>query len=94
MALTDAEIRDIAKARVSFRIHALVYVVVNAFLIGLWWFTGDGAGLGGGDVYFWPVWPLLGWGIGLAFHGWGAYGGGQDAVAREEEKLREKYKRG
>jgi len=45
----------------SFRIHAGVYVVVNLMLIGIW------AASGGG--YFWPIWPLLGWGIGVGSHG-------------------------
>lgn len=90
---TDEEIRELARARVGFRYHALAYVAVNAFLVALWWYTGRGAGLGGDDVPFWPMWPFLGWGLGLAFHGWGAYGRQLDAVAREEETLRAKYRR-
>jgi class 3 adenylate cyclase len=45
----------------SFKIHLTLYVLVNAFLIGIW------AASGGG--YFWPVWAILGWGIGVAAHG-------------------------
>ena len=92
MPPTDDEIREMAKARVGFRIHATVYVLVNVFLVALWWFTGTGGGLGGGDAEFWPIWPILGWGLGLAFHGWAAYGRKLDAVDREEEKLRAKFK--
>ena len=44
----------------SFKTHLTLYVLVNVFLIGIW------AASGGG--YFWPVWPLLGWGIALAAH--------------------------
>jgi class 3 adenylate cyclase len=44
----------------SVRIHATIYVVVNVMLIGIWAATGGG--------YFWPIWPLLGWGIGLGCH--------------------------
>ena len=44
----------------SVRIHATIYVVVNVMLIAIW------AASGGG--YFWPIWPLLGWGIGLGGH--------------------------
>jgi class 3 adenylate cyclase len=44
----------------SFKNHLTLYVLVNAMLIGIW------AASGGG--YFWPIWPLLGWGIGLAGH--------------------------
>ena len=44
----------------SFRIHFAIYSVVNLMLIGIW------AASGGG--YFWPVWPMLGWGIGVGCH--------------------------
>jgi class 3 adenylate cyclase len=44
----------------SSKIHVAVYVSVNLFLIGVW------AASGGG--YFWPIWPILGWGVGLALH--------------------------
>lgn len=33
------------------------YLVVMALLVTIWALTGAG--------YFWPVWPALGWGIGL-----------------------------
>lgn len=32
--------------------HVVVYLVVNTFLVGIWWFT-----TGGG--YFWPGWVSL-----------------------------------
>ncbi len=44
----------------GFRTHLTVYLVVNAFLIAVW------AASGGG--YFWPIWPILGWGIGVWSH--------------------------
>jgi class 3 adenylate cyclase len=47
--------------RTSFRIHLTIYVLVNLMLVGIW------AASGGG--YFWPIWPLLGWGIGVGAHG-------------------------
>lgn len=87
MAPTDDEIREMAKARVSFRANAVAYVLVNLLLIGIWWFSSEG------DGSFWPVWSILGWGAALAFHAWGAYGSGSGALAREEAKLREKYGR-
>ena len=33
------------------------YLAVMALLVAIWALTGAG--------YFWPVWPALGWGIGL-----------------------------
>jgi class 3 adenylate cyclase len=44
----------------SVRIHVTIYVVVNVMLIAIW------AASGGG--YFWPIWSMLGWGIGLGGH--------------------------
>src|SRR3954468_14579668 len=46
--------------RQGFRIHVTFYVLVNLMLIGIW------AASGGG--YFWPIWPILGWGMGIAGH--------------------------
>jgi hypothetical protein len=48
--------------RKEFGSHLVAYVVINAFLIAVWAFTGAG--------YFWPVWVLAGWGVGLALHAW------------------------
>lgn len=46
--------------------HIRTFVLVNVLLIALWAATGAG--------YFWPIWPLLGWGIGVASHGRQALG--------------------
>lgn len=43
-------------------IHLLVFLVINAGLFGINWFTrGDDGG-------WWFYWPLMGWGIGLIVH--------------------------
>lgn len=58
-----------ARARVlrkrKFRGDVLAYVVINAFIVGIWALTGFG--------YFWPVWILAGWGVLLVLDGWDAY---------------------
>jgi len=53
--------RQAACARRSLREHAASYVAVNTALLATWAATGFG--------YPWFIWPLLGWGIGLASHG-------------------------
>jgi hypothetical protein len=66
----SAERRERARKRVArgnrlaFRIHATVFVAVQALLIAIWAviaITSD-------DSYPWFVFPLFGWGIGLAVH--------------------------
>ncbi len=51
-----------AQCRQGFRAHALFYLLVMSGLVILWLLTSPGG-------YFWPVWPMFGWGIGLASHG-------------------------
>lgn len=62
----DSEARAAARKRIQARrdlaTHAVVYVVVNLFLIGIWWWTKAD--------YFWPAWIIGGWGIGLVLNAW------------------------
>lgn len=69
---------DRIEEKKAFRIHLTVYAVVNAFLILIWLITGLG--------YFWPIWPMLGWGLGVALH---AFALGWDKEPTEEEIARE-----
>ena len=66
----DEALWEIAKKRVGFRSHLTAYLIVNAFLWGLWYFSDNTSR---GDNFPWPIWTTLGWGIGLAFHYAGAY---------------------
>ena len=76
-----------AKSRVEFKRHLWTYIIVNGFLWTLWLLTGGKSG----HTIPWPVWPTLGWGIGLAFSYYSAYHGHNiDAVEREYEKLKNK----
>lgn len=83
---TDDERRAAAikrvKARRDFRGHVAAYVLVNMLLVGIWALSGGG--------YFWPVWSILGWGIGLAFHGWSVF----FERPISEEEIRREMERG
>lgn len=70
------------KAQRDFKAHIVVYLVVNAALVGIW--AASGAG------FFWPIFVIGGWGIGLLFHWWSAYHEArpisQDDIQREMGK--------
>lgn len=53
----DEALWKIAKRRAMFKRSFSVYVMVNAFLIAVWYFSS------GPDSYFWPIWPMIGWGL-------------------------------
>ena len=46
----------------AYRRQVQQYLLVNAILIAVWAATGRG--------YFWPIWPIFGWGVGLVIQGW------------------------
>jgi len=66
------------KAKRDFRNHLSIYVMVNALLVVIWAVNGGGT--------FWPIWPIAGWGIGVAINGWTAY---LEKPITEEEIRRE-----
>jgi hypothetical protein len=61
----ESDLRALAIARLrkrrEFLQHVFVYVVVNLVLTVIWLATTPGG-------FYWPIFPLLGWGIGLTFH--------------------------
>ncbi len=73
------------KRKQSFKQTVFAYVVVNLFLVGIW-------AIGGTDNFFWPVFVIGGWGIGLAFQAYDAYGRrhtiGESDISSEMERLR------
>jgi len=54
-----------AKAKRDFKNHVAVYLIVNTLLVVIWAVSGGG--------YFWPIWVIGGWGVGLALNGWSVY---------------------
>jgi hypothetical protein len=86
----DVELRRLAIRRadmkLAFRSHLMAYVIVNAGLVAINLITSSD--------YFWAIWPMLGWGIGLAAHGVTVYMDGEGMrdrlIEQELEKLRRK----
>jgi hypothetical protein len=81
----DAQLRERAvkrlKARAGFWTHLVIYLAVNAFLVVVWTLTGAD--------FFWPVFPMVGWGIAVVMNAWGAFG--PDPVT--EERIRREIDR-
>lgn len=56
------------QAKRGFQANLASFVCVSALLIAIWALSGAG--------YFWPIWVIGFWGLGLAMHGWTVYGRG------------------
>ena len=85
----EKQLWKIAKKRVKFRSHLASYVIINGFFWAMWYLTDhkqEGSGIP------WPIFPMLGWGIGLTFHFLGAFvfPGRYSSVEKEFEKLKSK----
>ena len=83
----DDQLWRIARKRADFKKSLFSYLIVIAFLWGIWWFTsGQVDGFHG---YPWPIWVMLGWGLGLGFQYFDAYNGSrQNLTEKEYEKLK------
>lgn len=91
---TDFEIDRLARKRAGAKMgwytHVAVYVAVNLLLVAIAFLGGDD---GGGRS--WPIYPALGWGLGLLLHGVGVFmlGAGNGPKERMVERERQKLKR-
>ena len=80
--LRDKAVRQLKKKR-DFRGHLLVYILVNTFLVVIWLLTDP-------NGFFWPVFPIVGWGIGGIMNAWDVYGRQEiteEDIHREMEHL-------
>ena len=71
------------KAKEEFRVHLLIYALVNGMLVLIWAMTGAN--------FFWPIFPLAGWGIGLVAHAMDVYWRREPTeseIASEMDRLR------
>lgn len=80
MPLTEEQARKRVEEERAFYGNLASYLVVNTFLVALNVATGG---------YFWAVWPLLGWGIGVVTHAVGVFGLPSRARGWEERRVRE-----
>jgi len=84
----DLDLQKRAEAKLNkrqdFGIHVAAYLSVNTLLVTLWSFAGGGE--------FWPLIPIVVWGLALALHGWSVFGrfSSEDPLAREMDRLRDR----
>ena len=86
-SINDEKIYGKAKKRVAFRRHFLVYILVNAGLIVIWYLSRNPDQIDYKPNY-WFLYPLAGWGIGLAFHYWNTYHDDDISVDKEFNKIK------
>lgn len=72
------------KKRRDFYGHLLVYTLFNGFLVVIWALT---------DVhgFFWPIFPIAVWGIGVIMNAWDVFHRedfGEEAIRREMERMK------
>lgn len=58
--MNERQVREYVHKLRRFYTDVLIYGVVNLGLILIWAISGAG--------YFWPIWVIIGWGIGLGVH--------------------------
>jgi hypothetical protein len=58
--MNEHQAREHVKKLRRFYTDGLIYIAVNLGLILIWAIAGGG--------YFWPIWVIVGWGIGLGVH--------------------------
>jgi hypothetical protein len=76
----DAAIASLRR-KLDFRKNLFAFVAVNLVLVVIWLITTPGG-------FFWPIFPILGWGVGLAFHAWDVYSAGpsEDRIRQEMQR--------
>lgn len=63
--LRERAIKVLRKRR-DFRAHLLIYLLFNSAFVAMWATINP-------HVFFWPIFPLVFWGIGVVMNGWDAY---------------------
>jgi hypothetical protein len=82
-ALHDEAVNHLKKRR-DFYAHLLVYFLVNGFIVVIWAFTTM-------PGFFWPVFPIFIWGIGVVMNAWDVFGRSDirdEDVRREMDRMR------
>jgi hypothetical protein len=77
----------VLKKRHDFHRHVAVYLLMNAALVAIWMVTNAGG-------FFWPIFLIVFWGIGVLMNGWDVYsqdGMSERRIQREMERLERRH---
>ena len=81
--VSEQDLRRKAEKRVeetqAFKANLVSYLSVNLLIFIIWLVVA----LAGGTWFPWFLFPLVGWGIGVAFHGWSVH---SDSYGESHEK--------
>lgn len=67
--------KERVEEKVGFLSHLAAYIIINAFLLFLDYRDNK--------IIDWAYWPLIGWGIGLLFHGLNVFAFGEGSAWKE-----------
>ena len=78
--LRDRAVEHLKKKR-GFYGHLLIFTMFNAGIVAIWAMTSGG--------FFWPIFPMFFWGIGLVMNAWDVWHGDftEEQIAHEVERL-------
>lgn len=82
----DLRTRAVArlKRQADFRVHLMIYLIVNGCLTGIWAMNDR--------PFFWPIFSIVGWGIGVLFDAYDAFGHSpsEARIEREMKRIQER----
>lgn len=78
----DTLARKRVKAKMGWYKHLAVYLIVNTFLMAMAVWQGR----------YWPIFPILGWGLAVVLHGASVWFSGAGSTLREGMVERERQK--
>lgn len=91
--IKDPELWKAAQRRAGFKYHVLIYFIMNLFFWTLWYISlrNNSTPPTERDTIPWPVWPMVGWGIGVFFNYLAAYRMHNSLAEKEYQKLKNKH---
>jgi hypothetical protein len=81
-----------AQKRAAFKYHVLIYFIMNVFFWTIYYISlrTNTTPPQDRDMIPWPVYPMLGWGIGVLFNYVDVYKSRNSLAEKEYEKLKNK----